>query len=53
MQATVEEIPVVRHRSTFGVVEITRVADPVQPLPVLWASNESWALVPLGDISKV
>jgi radical SAM superfamily enzyme YgiQ (UPF0313 family) len=24
MQATVEEIPVVRHRSTFGVVEITR-----------------------------
>jgi hypothetical protein len=24
MQATVEEIPMVRHRSTFGVVEITR-----------------------------
>src|SRR5262249_60183861 len=24
MQPTVEEIPVVRHRSTFGVVEITR-----------------------------
>jgi radical SAM superfamily enzyme YgiQ (UPF0313 family) len=24
MQATVEEIPVVKHRSTFGVVEITR-----------------------------
>jgi radical SAM superfamily enzyme YgiQ (UPF0313 family) len=24
LQATVEEIPVVRHRSTFGVVEITR-----------------------------
>ena len=24
MQATVDEIPVVRHRSTFGVVEITR-----------------------------
>jgi len=24
MQATVEEIPVVRHRSTFGVCEITR-----------------------------
>jgi radical SAM superfamily enzyme YgiQ (UPF0313 family) len=24
MQATVEEIPVVRHRSTFGVIEITR-----------------------------
>src|SRR5687768_18230209 len=24
MQATAEEIPVVKHRSTFGVVEITR-----------------------------
>src|SRR5260221_14779653 len=24
MQPTVEEMPVVRHRSTFGVVEITR-----------------------------